>query len=107
MKCPNGHELGDVEPKNVYVGLYCIYCSEPVASIENADGQLTLRQHATNRLQKYLGVIYQEKQTEVTDIQVVTDHVEISFANGDRKDDLKTHEVLLAFQEPEETLAID
>jgi len=99
MKCPGGHKLDDD-----FVGLYCIYCSEPVASIENAEGQLALRQ--ANVLKKYLGVIYKEKQTRVTDIQVLADHVEIIFEDGERKDDLPTYEVLLAFQKPEETLVI-
>ena len=102
MKCPRGHKLDDD-----YVGLYCIYCNDPVASIENAEGQLALRQHETNRLKKHVGVVYKEKQTRVADIQVVNDHVEMGFEGGERKDDLKTYEVLLAFQEPEETLVID
>lgn len=102
MKCPRGHKLDED-----YAGLYCIYCNAPVASIEKAEGQLALRRIDSNRLQKYLAVIYKEKQRAVVDVEVTGEHTEIKFDNDELKADLKTYQVLMAFQEPEEKLAIN
>ena len=102
IKCPSGHKLDDD-----YVGLYCLYCKQPVALIENAEGQLALRRVESNHPQKYLAVIYKEKQRGVVNVEVTNENTEIRFDNDEFKDDLKTHQVLMAFQDPEEKLAIN
>ena len=102
IKCPNGHKLDED-----YVGLYCLYCKQPVALIENAEGQLALKRIGSNYPHKYLAVIYKEKQRSVVNVEVTSEHTEIRFDNDELKDDLKTHLVLMAFQDPEEKLAFN
>ena len=102
MTCPNGHKLDDD-----YAGLFCIYCSEPVASIVNADGQLALKDNESNRYKKYAAIIYKDKQREVSNVEVISSITEIKFKDGEEvKNDLKTHQVIMAFQDPEEKLVI-
>ncbi|HLL75268.1 MAG TPA: hypothetical protein VK421_08365 [Pyrinomonadaceae bacterium] len=83
-----------------YVGLHCIYCGESVARVEAEDGQLVLRRDHRSR---YVAVVQHGKQRVVRSAQVIAAALEIEFDDADRGEE-PLHQVLVAFQDPEEKL---
>lgn len=98
---PCVHRLGDEYP-----GLFCLYCGQPSATIgadRESGGQIYLERDGRRR---YVAVIYKDKQKVVKELDDQQEHLVVRFGDGDEAE-VRTHELLLAFQNPEEVLKIE
>ncbi|MFL6211548.1 MAG: hypothetical protein ACJ74W_22050 [Pyrinomonadaceae bacterium] len=86
-----------------YVGLYCLYCGDKIADIGNDEGQVVLRR--SGRSPKYVAIIHRGRQKVVMEAEEQSDSVAIKFR--DAEVEVRNHELLLSFQQPEEVLIIE
>lgn len=96
---------GHINNLQNYIGLYCIYCGEPLIDIMQKDGQLVIRRKDISKVQKYLAVIYKGEQ-KIVEIINPTFPFNIKF-EGEDAIPIESTILLKALQDQREILLIE